>query len=201
MRWGPGESSLKWSVSSYFVLRNCYFQLGFPATAGSVLGASTGAEVVDIFPGPEHRSLHHLRQFCHSVIELLEVAPHPTYTGHFDFAVRSNPENRGHVGESISVGHGVCSRVIQKQRERNAVLPGKSHRVFLIVLRNAYEVYVFVPISLVESVEKRERILARRTGDLEKCGNHRPTVEGLVQGKLFALQGAESEVGSNLSWC
>jgi len=74
-----------------------------PATAGSVLGTSTGAEVAHIFAGLEDHGWRRCSGLSHFAVEFCEIGLHPADAGEFNLAVLCDPEDGWDVGEAIGV--------------------------------------------------------------------------------------------------
>src|SRR5438034_6655270 len=72
--------------------------------------------------------------------------------------------------------------------------------IFLIVLRDADNAHIFLPIGFVDALQKRERILADWTGDLEESRDHRPAPERFWQRKPLAIHCRQGKIGRCRSW-
>ena len=69
-----------------------------PATAGSVLRASTGAEIAHIFTRLEHHGWRGICRLGHLAADVVEVGLYPCHAGNFDFAILRDPKYAGNIG-------------------------------------------------------------------------------------------------------
>src|ERR1035437_10560397 len=66
---------------------------------GSILGASTGAEVLNVLALAPQRGGRLVAMLGQLPVDGIDFALGPADAGHFDFAVGRDVENRGHVGQ------------------------------------------------------------------------------------------------------
>src|SRR5579862_4962281 len=142
-----------------------------PATAGSVLGASTGAEIADVFRGSEQSRGRDFSRFGHFAGDFFKVFFNPADAGEFDLTIRCDPENSWDVGQAVGVRDGICVRIVEQDGESYAKLLCESGCVFCVVLRDADEFYFAAAVGLVQTFKKWECVLAGGTGNFEE-GEH-----------------------------
>src|SRR5579862_6441341 len=91
----------------------------YPATAGSILRASTSAEVANVFSGLEHHDRRCLSCFRDFAAYFFEVSFYPAHAGNFNLAILGNPKNRGHVRQPVCIGYGIFSGIVEEQGKRH----------------------------------------------------------------------------------
>src|ERR1700732_5104993 len=152
-----------------------------PATAGSVLGASTSAEIADVFSGLKDRERRCLLGGGELAVYVFHIRFDPSNAGDFDLAILSDQEQSGDIGQAVGIGHRVAVRIVQQSAEGNAVLFQKGGGVALVILRDAYDCDFLVAVRFVEAFEVGKSVLAGWTGNLEEDGEHRPLLESGLQ--------------------
>src|SRR5271169_4230884 len=125
-----------------------------PATAGSILRASTSTEIAHILARLEHRRRRHFPQVSHLAVDVCEVSLHPANAGHFDFAIRVDPENARDIGQPVCVRNRVGFAIIEENRKSHAKFYRESRGVLGIVLRNTDDSSAFMPIRPFQSLQK-----------------------------------------------
>src|SRR5208282_6635461 len=140
LRWSPHPSNVH--------IFSC------PATAGSVLRASTGAKVANVLPGVEHRGWRGFSKLGHLAIDFREVSLHPPNAGNFNLAILRDPENSGNVGQSVGVRHGIFMGIIKQHRKSYAKFFGEPGRVLRFVLRNPDNPDPLMPIRSFQPFEE-----------------------------------------------
>src|ERR1700732_241462 len=79
-----------------------------PATAGSVLGASTSAEIADVFSGLKDRERRGLLRGGECAVDVLNFLFAPPNAGDFDLAVLSDQKQSGNIGQAVSIRDSVA---------------------------------------------------------------------------------------------
>jgi hypothetical protein len=74
-----------------------------PPNRRLVFRPSTGAEVAHIFSRLEHRGRSNLVGLRHAAVDLFEVGLEPADARYFDLSILCDPEDRGNVGQPVSV--------------------------------------------------------------------------------------------------
>ena len=72
-------------------------------------------------------------------------------------------------------------RVVEQNGKREAVFFNKRGRSFLVILGNADNRHSLRPVRFVNAVYKGHRVLANRTGNLEKHCQNRTPAQGVLQ--------------------
>src|SRR6266571_4243070 len=121
-----------------------------------------------------------------------------THGADFDGAVRVDQEDRGYVGQAVSVGHRVAI-LVEDQREGHGVFPGKILGRAGIVLRDAEKRRAVVSVLFVEALEKRKRELADGAGDFEESGDDGPAFQESVERVFLVVERFQRKSGSFVS--
>ena len=114
----------------------CHRGTSFARDRGLVFGASTGLEFGNIFSGSENRSRLRVGQGSSFLIDFFDFLPHPADAGDFDLAIRLNPEDAGHVGQTIGARDRVRIGVVEQDRKGDTVFLVERACVFLLILRD-----------------------------------------------------------------
>ena len=84
---------------------------------GLVFRPSTGARIGNLLIRVEQRLDGFGRGFCRPLVEFFHLFSDPAHAGNFDFAVRRDPENGRDICESVGVGDGIGSCVVEQDRK------------------------------------------------------------------------------------
>ena len=155
-------------------IRRCILNFLPPATAGSILRASTSAEIAHIFPGFKHGCCGYVSCLRHFSIDLFELGFRPAHAGNFNPAVLRDPKDGWNVGYPVRIRYGVRFPIIQQHRKGHAKFFGEGGSLFRIILRNSDNPDARVPIRPLQPLQERKRILARRTGSFENASTTGP---------------------------
>src|ERR1017187_8368739 len=93
---------------------------------GSILGASAGAEVLNIFAFAPERCGRLVAMVSQLTVDGFDVGLGPADAGNFDLAVGSDIENRRHVGQAVSVRHRIVRWIVKRSEERRVGKEGRS---------------------------------------------------------------------------
>src|SRR5208282_4765097 len=150
------------------------------------------------FVCPEKRRRSHLLVLRKLRGDLLQVALAEAHATYLDLAVRRDQENGRNIGQPVSIGRGLpCA--VQQRGERHAVFPVELFRDRGIILRDAEHRGALPRVALVQALQKWNRELTYRAGDLEKHHNGGPALQQLVQRVLFAVQRLQGKTRRRMS--
>src|SRR5258708_26948628 len=97
-----------------------YRRLFFPATAGSILRASTRAEVAHVVSGLEHGCGREVSRLSPFSVDLFRLRLYPAHAGKFNLAILRDPEQGGNVGNSVSVRDRIGAGIVEQHWKSNA---------------------------------------------------------------------------------
>src|ERR1019366_7201504 len=154
------------------------------------------AEVLNVFARAPQRGGRLVAMLGQLLVDGFDVALGPADGGNFDLAARSDVENRGHVGQAVSIRHRVLRRIVERDGKSDAVFAQEILGVARLVLRDAEYGDVGSSIRLVHALQKRKSILANRAAHLEEHQHNRTVGERLPQRHLSALHSRQREIWS-----
>src|SRR5438552_4784122 len=181
------------SSANGFLMRPSLFVL-FPATAGSVLCASTSLVFGNFFAGLEDGMwllswIHH-RQLQ---IDFLDVFARPTDAADLNLAVAIHKVSRRNVGHLIGIRDDVVPRIIDGDGEGHSVLLHEGFCVAEIVLRYADDGDGFGLVNLRQTLKIGKSVLASGTAHLEKSDHDWSTLDQLGEDHRLAGRSLQSK--------
>jgi len=167
----------------------------FPATAGSVLRASTSLELGDLFAWLEEWMLllgriHH-RQLC---IHLFDVFPCPADACDLNPAITIHQIRSRDVRQLVGVRNDVLSRIVDGDRKSYPILLYECLRLTCVVLRYPEDGGSFGFVKLRHSLEVRKSVLACRTAHFEESEHNWSSLHQFGKNHRLSRRGLQSEL-------